>query len=58
MRAPLSLELGFAADGGESQMGASLVGEEDRGVDRSLTEVEPWVAAIDGDRGGSGERVK
>jgi len=33
-------------------------GERDRGVDMSLAVFEPWVATIEGDEGGSGERVK
>jgi len=33
-------------------------GEGDRGVDMTLAVLEPWVAEIDGDEGGSGERVK
>ena len=33
-------------------------GEEDRGVERSLTVLEPLVATIEGELGGSGDRVK
>ena len=37
---------------------ASSDGERDLGVEMSLEVLEPWVAAIEGDEGGSGERVK
>lgn len=33
-------------------------GERERGVDIVLGELDPWVAAMEGDDGGSGERVK
>lgn len=34
-------------------------GDSERGVDISLCGLrDPWVAAIDGDEGGSGDRVK
>ena len=39
-------------------LGASSDGEEDLGVDMLLEVFEPWDAAIEGDEGGSGERVK
>lgn len=39
-------------------LGASSDGEEDLGVDMLLEVLEPWDAAIEGDEGGSGERVK
>lgn len=40
--------------GGEEDIGV----EDDPGVDTSLTVLDPLVAAIDGDDGGSGDRVK
>lgn len=36
----------------------SSEGDIDRGVDMALCDPDPCVAAIDGDEGGSGERVK
>ena len=59
----LACEFGLCADrvggdiGGEPR-GVSNGGEDDSGVDTSLAVVEPFVAAMDGDDGGSGERVK
>lgn len=50
--------------GGEPERGVSLGGDEDSGeedetgVETSLTVLEPLVAAIDGELGGSGDRVK
>ena len=40
--------------GGDEEMGV----DDEPGVDTSLTVLEPFVAAIDGEDGGSGERVK
>lgn len=37
---------------------SSLVGDSERGVDILLTSDEPRVAAMDGDAGGPGDRVK
>ena len=42
----------------ETALAASSDGERDLGVDISLVVLEPWDAAIEGDEGGSGERVK
>jgi len=42
----------------DTTLAALSDGEGDRGVDMTLAVPEPWVAAIDGDEGGSGERVK
>lgn len=59
----LECELGLCDDtvggdiGGEP-IGVSRGGEDDNGVETSLAVLEPLVAAMDGDEGGSGERVK
>jgi hypothetical protein len=49
--------LGKGLGSGEALLGSSE-GETDRGVDKLLGVLEPRVAAIDGDDGGSGDRVK
>ena len=60
MRAPFIL----GGRGGEPDKGMSRGGEEDMGVDEdpgvgtSLTVLDPLVAAIDGEEGGSGDLVK
>lgn len=57
MRAPLSLTW-EEPDGDEEEGAASSDGERERGVEIVLGELDPCVAAMDGDEGGSGERVK
>lgn len=54
--APLSRGFGDGIGEGESAEGSSD-GESDLGGERSPT-VDPRVAMIDGDEGGSGDRVK
>jgi len=55
----LALLLVGGVDGeDETAFAASSAGESDRGVDILLAVLEPRVAAIEGDEGGSGDRVK
>jgi hypothetical protein len=42
----------------DTVLAASFDGEGVLGVDISLAVLEPWDATIEGDEGGSGERVK
>lgn len=60
MRAPFILGCVGDPDKGPSRGGEDDRGvfEDDPGVDTSPTVLDPLVAAIDGDDGGSGERVK
>lgn len=58
MSAPLSFALSFELEVGEPETGVSRGGDDEMGEDRSLAALDPRVAATDGDRGGSGDRVK
>ena len=59
VRAPFILGLGGEPESGVSRGGEEDMGVvEDPGVETSLTVLDPLVATIDGDAGGSGERVK
>jgi len=59
VKAPFTLLL---VEGADEYEGALILlsseGDNDRGLEMSLVVLEPQVAAMDGEEGGSGERVK
>lgn len=58
VRAPLIRDLGGEPERGVSRGGEVESGDVDSGLETSLTVLDPLVATMDGEVGGSGERVK